>query len=163
MKKLDFLTLNYTNTAPTAGNRLNLSLATAVNYNRGLYFEYIEIYLARIYDTVTAPFTERVISSANANVTMLNVNWITRPQSVTLDPNVQYSTNGYGLSASGQNLPNRVDLGRVYLAAGQTFDVTAQIYCPGIIATDRADIHVRVAFEFENEQNYFQQDFDLNR
>lgn len=162
MGKLDFLTLNYTNTAPGTGNRLNLTLASGVAYNRGLYLQYIEIYLCRVYDTVTTPFGERNITSCNANVVTSGIPWVTQPQAITLDPNALYSANGYGVSISPSNGPGRVELGDIYIPSTGTFTVTGQIYCPGFINTDRVDLNVRVAFEFENERMQFDEKFNVN-
>lgn len=157
MSKLDFLSVSYVNTAPGTGNRLNLTIATGVTYNRALYLQYIEVPLCRIYDTVTTPFGERTITSCNAAIVTSTLPWLTYPNSVTLGTGVVYQGNGYGGSISPQNGPMRVDLGDIYVPATSTFDITAQIYCPGFINTDRVDMTIKVAFMFETERARFAQ------
>lgn len=156
--KLEFLTLNYDNAAPAAGNRLVITLANAVTYQRSLYLKYLEVIQGRVYDNL---FVERVISSLEVGVVSSGSGWVTRPQSVTLDPNTGYLGNGYGVTYDPKNSPARVDLGDIYLSAAQNFTVNATLFCPNIVATDRVSILARVALQFEATEDYFKKDFDI--
>jgi hypothetical protein len=161
MGKIEFLALDYSQTAPGVTNRLNLTLASSIRYERALYLKYMEVVLCRVYDTVTAPFTERTISSCSGNIVSNGVAWMTRPQSATLGGAVNYLVNGYGVSFQPANAPARIELGDIYLASTQDFSVTAQIYCPGIINTDRVDMNIRIGFEFEATTDYSSKNFDI--
>lgn len=160
--KIEFLSLSYVNTAPGTGNRLVFTLASGIQYKAGIYLKWLEFNYARIYDTVTTPFGERNITSANVNILATTATWMTPPIAVTLDPNTVYLQQGIGYMTKPDNLPARIELGDIYIPATGQLSVNGQIYCPGFINTDRVDFQCRLAFQFEATETYYVNQFDIN-
>ncbi len=161
MPKIDHLNIAYVNTAPTAGNRLSINLIQNVNYQRGLYFQYMEIMQGYVRDTTTN--TLRTITGAQLSLlTGSGIIINTLPQSYTLDPNAILFNTALAGASTDSNLPWRVDFGDVYCPSGVTFGLSLDIYCAGIVATDRVDFRCRLGFEFEGERKVYQKQFDEN-
>lgn len=157
--KIEFLAINYRNLAPTAGNRLNITLMNAAAYQRGMYLKWLEVTQGRVYDTT---FTERPISSVDIAIVTSDSGWNTRPVSGTLDTNALYGGSGFGISLDPKNCPGKSELGDIYIPSSSTITVNMQLYCPGIVLTDVVDVRMRLAFEFEATESYFSNQFDIN-
>lgn len=158
--KIEALALNYRDLTATAGNRLQITLATGVTYNRGIYLMQLDLLRACIFDTTNIV---RTISQAEISITSNQTGWISRPTVATLDPDTLYAGSGIVIGGSADNLPASINLNNVYIPATGTFSISMDIFCAGILATDTALVNMRMLFQFEATEDYFTQQFDINK